>query len=235
MTKRYNNKEAKRTSVMREYLSNAALIGLANLYGVDMIVKVPTTHGTKELKSCLNVTVQQTSLSGDIQSITSETITKITNPTEVRLDKQKRNAKKSMEAMMMNQMAEFIFMKDPQLQFTLTKTRPTQKTMKLFKYRSIDPFNEEGFKVFGERMIDILQTIATTSTTGNAKQTIVYLPQNHPEIVMLYCNMLRERDMLSMNGLRYSEYVSTSCGSNGEEQMEIEINQEVQCNQENMF
>ena len=128
-----------------------------------MIVNVPVSQGSREAASKINIRNQQTSITGDIQTISSETIVTMMNLTEMRKDKQLRNAKKSMEAMIMNQMAEYIFMKDPYVQFELTKRRPTQKSIKLFKYKRIDPFNEEGLRVFGERMVEIIRNTLTVS------------------------------------------------------------------------
>ena len=143
--------------------------------------------------------------------------------------------------MIMNQMAEYIFMKDPCLQFELTKTRPTQKSIKLFKYKRIDPFNEEWFRVFGERMVEIIRNTPNV-ISENKKQKKVYLQQCQPEIVTLYCELLGRRELLSENGQRYSESVSSSLGSvvishhSQDNQMAIPNDKkQEENNQENMF
>ena len=58
------------------------------------------------------------------------------------------------------------------------------------------------------------------------KQKIIYLHQSCPEILGLYCELLGRKELLSENGVRYSESVSASISSikeysNGQ-QMEIE-------------
>lgn len=215
MHTKYNNKEAKRISTMKEHLSNAALIGLANLYGVDMMVKVPTVKGSTELVTNTNVTVQETSLSRNVQSLSHDTIAAMTNPLESRKDKQVRNAKRSVEALMLNQLAEYIFMCDPCLQCEMTKRRPTQKSVKLLKFKRIDPFNEEGFRVFGERVIEIIGNISRSVESDKKKHTIFYLPQNQPEIMALYCELLGRKELLTERGRIYSESISSTSGSDG--------------------
>ena len=197
----YDNTTAKRLSEQREHLSNAALIGYANIYGLDIKVNVPSSFATAACPvNKLNLTVDETSLSPS-----NDGVTRIT--TSVASSKERRNERKSQHAEEMNLIIQYLFSVDPSLKYQLTKSRTPQKTVKLNKFKWIDPFNEEGFKMFGECVIQIISGMtyegsnAVINSTG--KKKVVFLPRQNAEIQMAYLQILQYDCYLTENGKAY--------------------------------
>ena len=214
--KKYNNTESKRKASTREHLSNASLIGLANLYGVDMMINIPVIPGNKDPMTNANLSIEQTS------------VTPVFGP-EIEASLQslnRRNQLKSKNALLFNQLADYIFATDPYLQCQLTKSRSTQKTIKLVKYKCIDPFNEEGFKVFGEGVIQIILSMSNNIVDANGKRNVVYLSKNDPQIGVLYTELLKQQELLSVQGKVYATKMIAEMQS--EQQMVTTVNDSIQ-------
>lgn len=181
----YDNTESKRQSAEREHISNAVIIGLGNLYGVELRVSVPNSPKETQ-RTNVHIGIVGTRLTGEINT-----------------KKMSRNEKKTAEARVINQLMEFIIQQDPNISYHQTKARPSQKTEKLYKYKAIDPFNEVGFRVFGERMIELMEEMAKEKVNvikENGKQTTIELFASNPMILDIYQEMLLDMSFLSQKG-----------------------------------
>ena len=121
------NTNSKRESTNRENLFKASLIGLANVYGIDLTIRMPQIMSLKQI-TYDNLMIQQTSLF----------------PIEGSFDDIKnRNERKSFTAMIFNRISEHLI-NEYHLDYKMAKKRTTTKTVKLEKYVRIGPFN--GFR-----------------------------------------------------------------------------------------
>ena len=91
MTKtNYNNTLSKRESAKTEHISNAVLIGLSNLYGVDLLINVPIIPHDRDLLTTANLTLIQTSLTTTF----TNSNTSNSNSTDSSNNTNRRNEKK---------------------------------------------------------------------------------------------------------------------------------------------
>lgn len=201
MTKtNYNNTLSKRESAKTEHISNAVLIGLSNLYGIDLLINVPIIPHDRDLLTTANLTLIQTSLTTTF----TNSNTSNSNSTDSSNNTNRRNQMKSQNAVLFNQLAEYIFSVDPNLSYGLTKQRKAEKTVKLVKYRWIDPFNEDGFREFGEGVINIVMNLGNV-VDGNGKKKIVMMNRCDENITELYMRLLMKNEYLTENGKNYSQ------------------------------
>ena len=182
--KLYNNTESRRKSSRREHISIAGIIGLANLYDIDLTIQIPTTKEKDDTITLPHLIVLSSSISSNEINHNSQINQNIQNKIPIENDRTKvfqlyeteecketmkenqsksrskcRNENKTEEANQINKIFHHILHLDPQLTYNETKKRPSKKTIKLLKFNWISPFNEEGFAYFAEGIIEILYTL----------------------------------------------------------------------------
>ncbi|ELP85102.1 hypothetical protein EIN_080740 [Entamoeba invadens IP1] len=167
----------KRESTNREHVSNAAIIGIANLYGVSFMLKCPISK-TKTFVVEDHITIAKTSLYDKV--VVSD-------------------CKKSEDALLLNVVSDFLI-NTQKLSFKLRKARRATKTIKLSKYECIDPFNETGFTSFGKGVITIIRSLPKVSFSK--KQETASLDAFNEQIFSLYSMSVLDINNLSSNGQR---------------------------------
>ena len=198
------NTITKRESANREFISKAALIGLCNLYGINFIIR--TVNKTERVKVSLdNLVIEYCSLFNSTVEEQSQQLNEVS--------RQNRNALKSFEAMQFNALGDYL-KNSYGLNYQLAKTRAATKTIKMYKYKWIDPFNEDGFKVFGERVIQCVSNMEKESV--NKKHSLVHLNGNDILLYTIYCECISDKALLTNHGsVLVDSYTSHS--SNGEQ------------------
>ena len=214
------NKLSKQESSKLEHISNACVIGLANLYGITQEIEVPTTKDIDNIDTYLNLIVKNVEFPDDFQyDFQIEPFEKakerITNEMKEKVKKgeikekdltskikgQLRNVTKSNNARFINGIFEYIKQKDPSLNCDLSKKKTPSKTVRLMKYRWIDPFNEEGFKLFGIEIMKIMYGMKDGIVQSTAKWNRIKLEINNQEISNKYFELLKDQSLLSKHGL----------------------------------
>ena len=193
------NTLTKRESTNREFITKAALIGISNLYGIDFVLRI--VNKTERVKVSLdNLVIEYTSL---FESSFEEQSSQLNI-----VNKSSRNELKSYEAMQFNAIGDFL-KNTYGLQYQLAKSREAKKTIKMLKYKWIDPFNEDGFKMFGEKVIECVNMME--KETLNKKHSLVRLDGNNALIYSLYCECISDRSLLTERGSQLvNSYVSTT-------------------------
>ncbi|EMD45729.1 Hypothetical protein EHI5A_062760 [Entamoeba histolytica KU27] len=171
----------KRESTNREHLSNAAIIGLANCYGIDLEIKCSTVKSDNQ--------VTYDNLIIESSSLFPRTLSSSVGAT--------RNDKKTVIALIFNTLSSYIIQTN-NLSYQLTKSRSTKKTQKLIKFKWIDPFNEYGFYAFGAAVIEIVHSLPKTFI--NKKQQCVHLEPINNQILALFQSFTLDQTKLSDNG-----------------------------------
>ncbi|ELP84708.1 hypothetical protein EIN_173830 [Entamoeba invadens IP1] len=204
----------KRESTNREHLSNAAIIGFANVYGIDLTIRCPVQK-TTSLVTYDHLTID--SIGSTEMTVPHESIT--------------RNEKKSMYALMYNTLSQHIITTNF-LNCQLTKPRVTTKTQKLLKFKWIDPFNELGFYLFGAGVISIIQNLPKEPI--NKKQQSLHLLPLNQQIIQLFEKCVDDTSKLSENGKRIfasqCDSVSNHIESNGVNANCVLVNDTTTCN-----
>ena len=227
---KYNNTESKRQSARREHLSNAALIGLANLYGADITVQIPISKNPQETITFPNIVVLESSLKNvsfenenemknvneKYENENSEKEMKIEmkemkkenkermSRKQKELRQKRRNDRKTKIAEETNKLFQFIQSCDKYIEYEKTKKRPTTKTVKMNKFEWISPFNKDGFQTFASGVIDIIMTCEKKPISK--KFAIVDLKGRNELICNLYYNILfSDCDYHSKQGLMYRQ------------------------------
>lgn len=220
---KYNNTESKRQSARREHLSNAALIGLANLYGADISVQIPISKNPQETITFPNIVVLESSLknvSFENENEMKDVNEKYENENSEKemkyemkermsrkqkeLRQKRRNDRKTKIAEETNKLFQIIQSCDKNIEYEKTKKRPTTKTVKMNKFEWISPFNKDGFQVFASGVIDLIMTCEKKPISK--KFAIVDLKGRNELICNLYYNILfSDCDYHSKQGLMYRQ------------------------------
>ena len=180
------NTITKRESTNREYISKAALIGLCNLYGVDFVLKI--VNKTSRAKITVdNILIEECSLFPVTDA----------HARRQQVSQMTRNELKSYEAVQINSLGEYLFSTFG-LNYQLAKSRTATKTVKMFKYRWIDPFNEEGFTAFGRKIIETVYGMERSQTTQ--KHSYVRVERNNPVFYGIYCSVIANPEMMTPVG-----------------------------------
>ncbi|KAL7718130.1 Uncharacterized protein QTN25_004433 [Entamoeba marina] len=195
----------KRESTNRENISKAALIGLCSAYGYDVRVKLPVRQTTSQV-TYENLLISSTTIFNANFPTTSNNVNEAKKTSS-------RNDKKSASARIFNEVSKFIIETNC-LRFSETKSRSTQKTEKLIKYKWIDPFNEIGFRMFAEGIISIVHQLPLEkSTTGK----YVILKGYDSKVVELYSSIISNSTLLINSELfnNSQDYCNNDLISNG--------------------
>ena len=209
--KRYDNLQAQRRCAHKRYLSNVAIISLANLYGAEITIRKSTTTDLDKIVMGNNLTVDSFILPNqsdpveDNQNVPEQEIENETDKTDKTKSKTKpkkkkksRNTKIIEQKMKINALFDYIKECNPQIQLREGKPRPVEKTVKQMRVKWIDPFNEVGTQKFAELVSnDIISREATVVTK---KRSVIHLEREDPKITEAYWTVFWDESHLSMNG-----------------------------------
>ncbi|ELP92669.1 hypothetical protein EIN_370110 [Entamoeba invadens IP1] len=170
------NTISKRESTQREYISNAALIGLANCYGASFGIKCPVLNN----KSFINF---------DHFTITSSSLF----PSFARIVDADRKTKKNEDAQIYNFIAGWLA-ETFELGSEARKTHSSKKQIGQVKYARMGPFSEKGFKEFGVGVIGIIRALPKTHYAR--RQNLATLDPYNLSICQLYNTLITEPENL---------------------------------------
>ena len=204
-TNSYDNTQAQRKCVQQKHISQIVLIALANCYGADITVSIPTSKQSQNTLRGINLTVDSFTLPHDEMNIVlSETTSEINQKEEMK-SMSKRNKKVTEDSVKINTLFEFIRFCDPNIQFKEGKNRPSDLTIKQKKVVWIDPFNENGMVTFAELVIEVI--LRKESEKINGKKSNVELKRRDAEITKAYMTVLLDETMLSEQGKVYRNQI----------------------------
>ena len=186
------NTLTKRESTNREFLSKASIIGLCTLYGGEFLIRI--VNKTKRIKLTVeNLSIEWTNL--------------LSTPNDFDSNQFTRNEYKSFEANQFNLLGNYLCSLIG-LEYQLTKSRETKKTVKMYKYKWIDPFNELGFKLFGEKIIHFVCSLPPSSVSKI--HSFIHLHPFQSEILMIFNELISDRSNLTPNGIQMYHSLNTS-------------------------
>ena len=191
MTKIINKKQQsinRNLSVDRERISNACIIGLYNLLGHSVTVKLPSKTSKQTLS---HLSIQTTKVNG---MEVNEMIEKQYHFPMV-MDKNKRRDK---EVIIFNMISQIVAGNH----YKLAKRTTTVKTIKLNIFREIAFLNKNGMRMFGMKVIE---NIMKRSPSGRCSQkSYVELKEYDPEIMEIMKEVIENKN--NINEHLISEY-----------------------------
>lgn len=189
------NTIAKRIGKSREYTSNAVIIGLSNILGIDLTIGFSPVQNGKEFILGYNLIVSKCSIFNDLPQPGGS---------------DSRQSKRNRECVIYNYLSQYIQqqMKEvvelmngncDELSFPQLKRRKTLKTEKLNVYKAFEPFNEKGFSQFGKKVIDIVVN-HETKHEATKKHTFVTLQGRDFGICSMFSELIQNDELLSNLG-----------------------------------
>ena len=210
------NTYAKQLGNIREHISKAVIIGLSNILGIEMIISFSRQFKGNQPKSGYNLNVTKTSIQfkcdEQTHSINSSKSSE-SSKTSKTIKRQQRRTQtniifNSLSEYVQNKMKEIILMKhntQKTFVFRLAKRRITSKTEKLNIFTAFEPFNENGFELFGKKVMENI-VHSQEKYSENKLHWFVHLKERNDMISSLFYELLMKNEFLTSNGFIIRDY-----------------------------
>ena len=186
------NTEIKRLGLVKEHISNASIIGIAILLNINMDIKVPLTKKGNDPVTLHHLIVENISIAQDLSSPS--------------LGKT-RTEKRSRSNIIYNTLSDWIKQNiidivsamggdSDCLVFHISQTRSTTQTVKLNVYESFEPFNREGFQLFGKKVIDIITNVLS-KVYVDKRHALVRLEGQNQELINAFIDVIIDTNYIT--------------------------------------